>query len=1598
MRCEQSWRGSYRQSNITSIGGNLKKSRKALAAIAAAIAVVNCTSGVHAVTVTSTWTGTSSNSWNNPANWNPSTNFPNNGNGGISDYDVTIPSLATQPALNVTATIDLVSLASSATLSLLGSSLLSLTASASTDNGTIIINSNQSSTTTLNFVGGTLSGTGGILLNAGGTAALVSGVLTLGSGTNISGFGDVTAALTNNGTVDASQSGQSLTLATSAMTNNNLMEATGSGNLVVSGITVTQGAAGQFSAAGGSIQLVGATISGGTLNSSAGGVFQATSSSSDTLAGTVTNNAVFDIVGASNLNVTGNLVDNGSVVVNNNQSSSSTLTFSGGTLSGTGVVTLNNGGGAATLAGTLIQSSGHTINGFGQITANLTNNGMVNATVSGGTLFVDGTAMTNSATMQATTGPLEFSGVSVTNTGGSIIANGNGVELVGATITGGTLSSPSGTIQALGSSTVTLSGVTNNSTFDIVGASNVNVTGNLLNNGTVTINSNQSSSSSLTFSSGTLSGTGMITLNSGSTSATLAGTLTQASGQTINGLGQITANLTNNGLVNATVAGNTLFVDGTSVTNSATMQATGGVLEFSNGISVTNTGGKIVANGDPVLLSSATITGGTLSSPSGTIQAVNSSTDILAGVTNNSTLDIVGASNVNVNGNLADNGSITVNSNNSSVSTLNFSSGTLSGTGTITLNSGATAATLAGTLTQSSGHTINGFGQIAANLTNNGLVNANITSTTLEVDGTSMTNTSTMEATAGTLLLTSGVSVNNAGGTILASGTNVVVSSATVTGGNLSSSGAVFLMQTATLSAPTLTANSTMDIQGGFNVTLTGSSITNNGSIVLNFNQSSNSILQVNSTDVLTGSGTLTLNSGGSTAVIATGTGDSLTQDVHHTIVGFGEIVGSFTNNGTVDANVSGQSLTLMTSAMTTNALMEATAGGTLTINGITLTQGTSGQLSAAGGTIALIGGATISGGTLNTSSGGVIQATSSSTDTLASVTNNGTFNILGASNLSVTGNLSDNGLITVNSNNNSVSTMTFSGGTLSGTGAITLNSGSSAATLAGTLTQASGHTINGYGQITANLTNNGMVNATVATSTLFVDGTSMSNAATMEATTGILAFSGGVSVNNAGGLIEANGNTVDLVGVAISGGTLSSPSGVIQGINSSVETLTNVTNTSTLNIQGASNLNISGNLVDKGSIVINSNNNSVSTMMFSGGTLSGTGAITLNSGSSAATLAGTLTQSSGHTINGFGQITANLTNNGLVNATVASNTLFVDGVGMSNAGTMEATTGILAFSSGVAVNNAGGVISANGNSVLLTGATITGGTLNAGTVGITAVNSSSNTLAGVTITGQFGIQGASNVNTTGTTTNNGTITINTNSSSTSTLSAGGPLAGTGTVVINSGGQLSFGASVGGSTIGGLTITGSGRLDLNNNHLFINYGSGPDPVSSIAALLASGYSAGAWNGNGIFSTAAQTNKSYGLGYADSADPGNPAGLSSGQIEVKYTLLGDADLNNVVNGIDFGILAANFNKAVSRWDQGDFNYDSIDNGIDFALLAANFNKGASGAAAGPGAWSDPALVAFAAANRLLADVPEPGSTVLVGAGVVGMLARRRRRRT
>jgi autotransporter-associated beta strand protein len=378
----------------------------------------------------------------------------------------------------------------------------------------------------------------------------------------------------------------------------------------------------------------------------------------------------------------------------------------------------------------------------------------------------------------------------------------------------------------------------------------------------------------------------------------------------------------------------------------------------------------------------------------------------------------------------------------------------------------------------------------------------------------------------------------------------------------------------------------------------------------------------------------------------------------------------------------------------------------------------------------------------------------------------------------------------------------------------------------------------------------------------------------------------------------------------------------------------------------------------------------------------------------------GTLNATTNDPVGGFFPSLANTTvtvqaggaiiNNGGFNVTLAASLLgstgdggfTAQGAGTTTLGGTNTFTGPFNVTAGTVVLGTMGALPAsrnvsNGGSLVVAANTTAG---NISGSGSTTVN------AGVSLTALIFDEASL--------TNNGTTQIN-------GPGVVGPVSGSGTLVVGTGvssNSVQLAPNSGLSQQNALVINAGSSLDLTNNRLIINYGTGTDPINTIAGYIQSGFNGGLWNGPGILSSTAAANPgNYGLGYADSADPGNPAGLGSGTIEVAYTLLGDADLNRTVNGIDFGILAANFNHTVTSWDQGDFDYNGIVNGIDFTALAANFNQAASGAAsAGASAADYAALDAFAAANGLLADVPEP-ATLSVGLALIGLLQCRPRRR-
>ena len=153
-----------------------------------------------------------------------------------------------------------------------------------------------------------------------------------------------------------------------------------------------------------------------------------------------------------------------------------------------------------------------------------------------------------------------------------------------------------------------------------------------------------------------------------------------------------------------------------------------------------------------------------------------------------------------------------------------------------------------------------------------------------------------------------------------------------------------------------------------------------------------------------------------------------------------------------------------------------------------------------------------------------------------------------------------------------------------------------------------------------------------------------------------------------------------------------------------------------------------------------------------------------------------------------------------------------------------------------------------------------------------------------------------------------------------------------------------------------LAGAGTGRLDLANNTLIVNY-TGATPLGTVIGFLTSGYAGGAWNGAGINSSVAAGMTNTGVGVAEATDvftifPALFAGqlVDNSSVLVRYTLYGDTDLNRNVNLDDFNRLASNFGQSPRRWSQGNFDYNNNVNLDDFNRLAANFGQTVAPAAA------------------------------------------------
>jgi hypothetical protein len=202
------------------------------------------------------------------------------------------------------------------------------------------------------------------------------------------------------------------------------------------------------------------------------------------------------------------------------------------------------------------------------------------------------------------------------------------------------------------------------------------------------------------------------------------------------------------------------------------------------------------------------------------------------------------------------------------------------------------------------------------------------------------------------------------------------------------------------------------------------------------------------------------------------------------------------------------------------------------------------------------------------------------------------------------------------------------------------------------------------------------------------------------------------------------------------------------------------------------------------------------------------------------------------------------------------------------------------------------------------------------------------------------------------------------------------------------------------------SITG-GQLDLANGRLIIDYTPGNSPHQAIRAAVAMAFDPASpthWTGQGITSSIAAGESGTGVGYAESSDVLGVAGgvfgpeaVDGSAVLVRYTKLGDANLDGTVDFNDLSRLAQNYNRTDGTipWSGGDFNYDGNVDFNDLSALAQNYNTALP---AGAGAIPAMPLAADFSEDlaKAFAEVPEPTTLSLLAIAAGFSLAPRRRR--
>jgi hypothetical protein len=1483
-----------------------------------------------------------------------------------------------------------------------------------------------------------------------GTINVASGSLTaLGTfldGSRFSGAGMILAGGTLNGTVNSTVA--NLAIHGGSIPPGGLLFSSivGNGTLNLNAGTMSMGIS-TFSASGGlniapgatllanSVQsIVSTTINNqgtmspvflrnGTINNGATGVLTGfpTASTIGTLnlvrnSGTIAVNLT--TLGTATFNVP--TINSGSIIVTETGLSSlATINFSGGSFTqntgayissnsvaldlGADSTTTQTFAGNVTIAGNFVEMTHGFITGPGNMNViggfglgNGTINGTGNINISSTGFFSDLGAGTVSRNI--TSSGTIFLGSSILNFASATL-NSSG------TMTSGSLNVSNGTLNNSGTM---LMGIASNA-FGILAISN----GTFNNSGTMLLGTGGNSRGTVSLSNGTFNNSGTI----------LLGTTTSFGG---------TINL-NNGTFNNLPSGNLLFNGGSIsfgagtnlLANSGTMTLSPGTFSTISLPSLVDSGTILIQNGtlnfntgSPVI---GTYNNGAFIGGAGTIDF--SGTQVVTG-----TMTLAGLHTRFALGTISNSGALTV------TGSLNWTGGAIVGPGTTTIAAGASISVVgSGTLTS----TLNNLGVMtfasgAPSLSTSTILNgasgvmninanfsSNVLTATLQNSGTINLNSGVSAATFGGLFTNSGtINVNIAAtgvatfglfngsqitdsGTIIAqSGTLQIATTVFNNGAYLTGPGTIDFNSVVQSALSPIVVNGTLTLAGS-NVRLNNGSITGAGNIDVlgTFNWVGGQIAGTGTMSILPSatmnvqSGTLSRNLNNSGSISFAGGNLSLDNGTINNLAGgvinisSGLISGNgptfaVRNLGLINIDPSGgalsfsatlfnsSSINLASGTLNFRGINEWTGSTTFSNNGFVELGASSLSMNSVDGTLNLSGGSfALSNGTIT--GGGDLKIN-------AAFAWNGGW--LGAASMDV----GAGATMTIPS----TATTNFLGGSLNNLGEIDLN---------GTIQIANGFANNVQGGVFNNLPG-GIVNISHTSPFTFAD---VEDIGVVNA--GIFNLnpsgSGSITISNGwtnSGTINVAGGTVvfgtgspdfhELAGAVITGPGLINLGTSLQMLDG---TTTFAGSNMLLNggtIAGDGNLNLSGNLDWEGGVI--SGNGSVA--------VGATGVLSVGSSGVSRTLSRVVNNSGAINLLGsltLGNGTINNLASGVMTANAAGTIGINPGIGtvnrIVNAGAMSVTAGTLQVN--VPFSNTGTVDVSSGASLQLLssisqviGSTLTHGTWavhGAATLGMgsaSVTNNSANViLDGVGSSmpainplasngGMFQVIGGRSFSTVGNYTNSGRTVLGLNSA----VDITGALNNTGTV------------DVGGVVVVGDSVT--------------------TPLSTIAAQVTSGFAGGSWNGIGIDSSPAvavaadNTNgHKTGVGYALASSLGIVGmGTFAGQavtdssIVVRYTYLGDSNLDQTVNLLDLNSIATNFGQSGKMWVDGDANYDGQVNILDFNAVAENF--GMSGVGSSP-----PAPPAEAGSPGLGAIVPEPGM-IEAAWGLLLVLRRRKRR--